>query len=100
MKITVEIPDAMESSLREQFGQDVSAALKVELAIALYQAERISIGQFAELLQISIYDAETLLKHRGVESTYSFDDFEHDRSVLKQLQLAKDDEDCAGSSGE
>ena len=56
MKITIEIPDAMQEPLHEQFRQDVSGAVKEALAVALYRAEKLSIGRVAELLGISIYN--------------------------------------------
>ena len=85
MKITIEVPDTMREPLREQFGQDVSGAVKEALAVALYRAQKLSIGRVAELLGTSINEANGLMKRWDVEASLSPEEFEHDRMVLSQL---------------
>jgi predicted HTH domain antitoxin len=85
MKVTIEIPDAMERSLCNQLGQDLEKAAKESLAIAWYQSEKISIGQVAEMLGLSVYQAEGLMKERHVDSLYSLEDYEKGRATLNQL---------------
>lgn len=85
MKITIEIPDTMQQSLKEQFGQHLDQAATEALAIAWYQAEKLSIGQVAELLGISVYEAQGLMKQRQVEAPYSVVDFEDDRDTLRRV---------------
>lgn len=85
MKLTIEIPLAVEQSLHQQLGQDLTQSAKEALAIGWYQAEKLSIGQVAELLGISIYDAEGLMKRHHVDAPYSLEDFEHDRDTLKRV---------------
>jgi predicted HTH domain antitoxin len=85
MQLTIDIPPAVEGSLRQQFGNDLAQSAKQALAIAWYQAELLSIGQVAEFLGISIYDVEGLMKQHHVDAPYSLDDFEHDRNALKRV---------------
>jgi len=85
MKVTIEIPDTLQSSLQAQFGQNLAAEAKQALAIAWYQAEKLSIGQAAEFLGISVYEAEGLMKEHRVDAPYSLEDYEHDRATLDRL---------------
>ncbi len=85
MKVTIDIPDDIQQMLQEQLGQNLAAAAKEALAVAWYQAEKLSIGQVAELLGISVYEAQGLMKQRHVVAPYSAEDFEHDRETLNRL---------------
>lgn len=85
MKITIDIPDRLLDSLCQEFGQDAAQAVKEAIAVAWYQAEKLSIGQVAELLETSINEANGLMKRWHVESTFSLEDFERDRATLKRL---------------
>ena len=42
MKLTIDIPNSVEESLQRQLGQDDGQAAKETLAIAWYQAEKLS----------------------------------------------------------
>ncbi len=85
MKVTIDIPDTLRASLQDQLGQNLAQAAKEAMAIAWYQAERLSIGQVAELLGISVYAAEGLMKQHHVNAPFSIEDYEHDRETLDRL---------------
>jgi predicted HTH domain antitoxin len=85
MKITIDIPDGMQQALEEQLGQSLDQAAKEAIAIAWYQAEKLSIGQVAELLGITVYEAQGLMKQRHVPAPYSVQDLEHDRNTINRL---------------
>ena len=85
MQITIEVPDRLHDSLRQQLGHDLAHAMKEALAVAWYRAEMLSIGQVAEFLGTSIYEADGLMKRWHVDAPFSFEDFEHDRAVLNRL---------------
>lgn len=85
MKVTIDIPDSMEQTLSDQLGHDLEKAVKESLAIAWYQSEKISIGQVAEMLGISVYQAEGIMKQHHVEAPYSLTDYENDRVTLNRL---------------
>jgi len=85
MKVTIEIPDAMQDSLRQPLGQDAAQAVKEALAVTWYRAEILSIGQVAEFLGTSIYEADGVMKRWHVEAPFSLEDFERDRATLDRL---------------
>ncbi|HET6880107.1 MAG TPA: UPF0175 family protein [Pirellulales bacterium] len=85
MKLTIDVPDTLRQSLERQLGPDLSQAAKEALAVAWYQSERISIGQVAELLGISVYEAEGLMKKNNVSAPYSLEDYDHDRETLGRI---------------
>ena len=62
MKIEIEIPDALAE--RSQF--DAQAG-KEMIVLELYRREKISGGEAAELLGVSLYDFRGLLDSSGVE---------------------------------
>lgn len=84
MSISIQIPPAIEDELRKQLG-DLDQAAKEALAIELYRTEKLSIGQVAELLGLTVYEAEGFMKDHGVPAPYSVADLEKDRATLKQL---------------
>ncbi len=84
MTISIELPYSIENQLRADLG-DISAAARVELAIAWYQSELLSIGQVAEMLGKSIYEVEGLFKQRGIVAPFSVEDLEHDRLTLQRV---------------
>ena len=85
MKVTIEIPDTMRQSLEKQLGRDLTQAAKEAMAINWYQAEKLSIGQVAEFLAISVYEAEGLMKDHHIDAPYSLEDYERDRKTLDRL---------------
>ncbi len=85
MKLTIDIPDAMQAPLELQFGRDLALAAKQALAVAWYEADRLSIGQVAEFLGISLYEAEGAMKAHHVDAPYSVEDLEHDRATLARV---------------
>ena len=85
MKVTIDIPDAMQQLLQQQLGPNLAQAAKEALAVAWYQAEKLSIGQVAELLGMSVYEAAGLMKARHVDAPYSLEDYERDRETLDRL---------------
>ena len=85
MKVMIDIPDTMQKSLQEQLGENLAQAAKEAMAIAWYQAEKLSIGQVAELLGISVYEAEGLMKMHHVDAPYSLEEYEQDNATLDRL---------------
>jgi predicted HTH domain antitoxin len=47
--------------------------------------EKLSIGQVAEMLGLSVYEAEGLMKEHGVPLNYAVEDLEQDRASLRTL---------------
>jgi predicted HTH domain antitoxin len=85
MKVTIDIPDAMQQPLQEQLGLNLGQAAKEAMAILLYREEKLSIGQVAELLGLSVYQAEGFMKERRIEAPYSLDDYDQDSQSLDKI---------------
>jgi predicted HTH domain antitoxin len=83
--ITIDVPRQVEETLRREFGTDLDRTAREALAVEAYRTEKLSVGQVAEMLGISIHEVEGLLKQRGVYLNYSVTDLEHDRESLKTL---------------
>lgn len=84
MAISIQLPPSLEELLRSQFG-DLDQVAMEALAIEAYRTEKLSIGQVAELLGLTVYEAEGFLKEHGVPAAFNCADLEHDRATLKQL---------------
>lgn len=84
MAISFQIPPLIEEQLRQQLG-DLPQAAKEALAIEAYRTEKLSIGQVAELLDLTVDGAHGFMKSRGVTTTFSLADLEQDRLTLQRL---------------
>ncbi len=84
MQISVDIPKGIADQLRAEWS-DLSLVLKESLAIEGYRTEKLSIGQVAELLGRTVYEAEGFMKQRGVTATYSLEDFEEDQATVARV---------------
>ena len=62
----------------------MAQAAKEALAIAWYQAETLSIGQVAEFLGISVYEAQGLMKARRINALLAHI-MKRDRDTLDRL---------------
>ena len=82
MTIAFTLPEQIEKHLQAEIGPDLSEAAKVALAVELYREGKLSLGQVAEMLGLSVYQADGLLKRHGVEVPYTVADFEHDRAAF------------------
>jgi predicted HTH domain antitoxin len=85
MKLTIDITPSVAQLLYQQLGPNLEQAAKEALAASWYQAEKLSIGQVAEFLGVSVYEAEGVMKRHHVAAPYSLEDFEHDRDTLHRV---------------
>lgn len=61
--------------------------LKQDLALTLYQQEKVSLGKAAQIAGIDRWAFQALMKERGVFLNYDVDDLSHDVVTLKKLGL-------------
>jgi len=59
--------------------------LAVELAIALYQREKLTLGQAARLAGMDGFDFQQLLGSREIPLTLNVDDLEQDLATMRRL---------------
>jgi len=60
-------------------------AVNEALAVHAFRAGKLSLGQFAEMLGLSTYEADGLLKQRNILLDHSEEDLERERAALLGL---------------
>lgn len=85
MTVTIAIPDRIEHQLRAEWGTDLSRRALEAVAIEGYRTGALSIGQVAETLGVSVYEADGFLKKHRIDLPLTFDEFEQDQATLERL---------------
>lgn len=75
MQITIELPDALELT---------EADLRTELAISLFQQERITLGTASPLAGLHQIEVQRLISSRGIPIHYDVSDLEQDLNSLRK----------------
>ncbi|MEP7270142.1 MAG: UPF0175 family protein [Acidobacteriota bacterium] len=78
------IPDRIAGQLAPN-GGDVSRLALESLAVEGYRRQALNLGEVAELLECSVYDAHGILKGRGVEGFITAEEIEQQRAALEAL---------------
>ena len=84
MEVVVTIPDAFAPQFLRN-SVEISRRMLELFAIEAYRREEFSLGQVADLLELTIDEANGLLKEHNVPSNYTMEDFEMDRASLDIL---------------
>jgi len=77
MTVSVEVPDSIARQMRLNGAEASRRALEM-LAIEGYRSGQLSRGQVSELLALSLWDTESLLKERGCGLGLTFEEYERD----------------------
>jgi len=75
MQITIDLPDALQIS---------EADLRTELAISLFQQERITLGTASQLAGLHQIEFQKLIASRGICVHYDIEDLEQDLKSLRE----------------
>ncbi|MGI0490746.1 UPF0175 family protein [Alkalinema pantanalense CENA528] len=75
MQITIDLPDALEIS---------EADLRTELAISLFQQERITLGTASQLAGLHQIEFQQLIASRGICVHCDVEDLEQDLKNLRE----------------
>jgi predicted HTH domain antitoxin len=75
MQITIDLPDALKIS---------EADLRTELAISLFQQERITLGTASQLAGLHQIEFQRLIARRGICVHYDVEDLEQDLQSLRE----------------
>jgi len=59
--------------------------LRRELALHLFEEEKLSFGKARELAEMSVWDFQQLLGSRGIPVHYDVEAYENDRETLTRL---------------
>ncbi len=78
--MSVIIPDDILQSARIS-----EAELKLEIAIMLFQQDKISIGKARRLAEMSLLEFQREIARRNICIHYDVEEFEEDIKTLKQL---------------
>ncbi len=84
----IAIDSETEAKLREALGTDFDRTAKEGLIAEAYRKSKLSIGQAAHLLGLSINDAYGFMKEREIPVNYTLSDFESDCRSLRELRAA------------
>lgn len=79
--MSIVIPDEIVSSTRL-----TAVELLQELAIALFQREKLTLGQASRLAEMNQWQFQQLLSTRNVPIHYGIIDFEADLQTLEELR--------------
>ncbi len=83
MNVTVSIPDNLAEALAGR--EDVSRQMLEAFAIENYRREKLSLGQVAEMLDLSIDETNAFLKKHSVPPNFTADDISRDRADLEMF---------------
>lgn len=75
MQINIELPDALQLS---------EADIRAELAISLFQQERITLGTASQLAGLHQLEFQQLIASRGISVHYDVEDLEQDLKNLRE----------------
>ena len=75
MQITLDLPDDL--------GQLDQAAIIQEIAIALFQQERITLSRASKIASMDLMDFQKLISDSGICVHYDVEDFEQDMQHLR-----------------
>ena len=78
MQITLNLPDSLSQA--ENFNQDDWLR---EIALALFQQERVSLSRASKIAGIELMDFQKLLANRDICVHYDVEDFEQDVQHLR-----------------
>lgn len=83
MNVVVTIPDKFAADFQTR--GELSRQMLESFAVESYRREDLSLGQFAELLDLSIDEANALLKNSGVPLNYSLEDFRAEQTAVEMF---------------
>ncbi len=80
MAIVLELPEDLLSSARMSLDE-----VRLELAVALYESRRLSIGKARELAQMPLWQFRQLLASRRIPIDLSPEELDQEVATLKRL---------------
>jgi predicted HTH domain antitoxin len=83
-EITIRVPAEIAAHLAVD-ETDLSRKTLEALAVEGYRDGCLSIGQVAEMLDLSVLQAEEFLHSKDVSLNYSLDDFQEDAATIRRL---------------
>ena len=88
MPLTITIPSNIERQLQSEWGSDLERRAKEALAAEGFRSGVLSLGEVAEMLNLSVNDADGFLKERDIAAIDNIDEIDDDGTALEDM-LAK-----------
>jgi predicted HTH domain antitoxin len=83
--LTIALPNKIHRHLQIELGDKLERKAQEALAVEGYRSGILSLGEIAEMLNLSINDADGFLKEKGIESLITRDDVKNDTDALLKL---------------
>ncbi len=83
--LTIVLPNKIYQHLHSELGENLERKAQEALAVEGYRSGILSLGEVAEMLDLSVNDADGFLKERGIESLITSDDIKNDTEKLLKL---------------
>ncbi len=75
MPLILDYPQRIETKLHDVFGDELSQSMLEAILLEGYRNGKLSVGQIAEILSITVIQADEFLAKRGVPLNYTMDDW-------------------------
>ena len=85
MHLDLNISKPIEEVLQRELGDDLELITREALAVEAYRKGSLSLGQFAEMLDITTDEADGLLKKRGIYLDLTLPELQEDVASLREL---------------
>ena len=85
MSVTITLPNNIQRHLELGWGDALPRKAKEALAIEGYRSGVLSVGEVAEMLGLSINDADGFLKERDIMAIENLDEINVDNAILEDL---------------
>lgn len=83
MSVTISLPNNIQQHLESGWGDALPRKAKEALAVEGYRSGILSVGEIAEMLGMSVNDADGFLKSRGLMAIESLDEIDADNAALE-----------------
>ena len=83
--ISIALPNRVYRHLKSELGTQLERKTQEALAIEGYRLGILSLGEVAEMLDLTINDADGFLKQRNIESLMTGEDVKNDTEELLKL---------------
>lgn len=83
--LMIALPNRIHQHLQAELGTELERKAQEALSIEGYRSGILSLGEVAEILNLSINDADGFLKERGIPSLITSEDVKTDTDGLLKL---------------
>lgn len=85
MSLEIALPSHIEKHLQAEWGSEFPRRAAEALAIEGYRTGALSLGEVAEMLNLSINEADGFLKERGIFAIENLEEIEADTETLEEI---------------